>query len=173
MTSYFRTWLLPSFVWMGKEQKSVERSGKCSEVGVRFNLSGCYNSFIFASTCCAKTKCAQQAWMIKVIQVCFQDIWCTSISILIKSNPSKPIFKKSYQPQFFLYFQVTKTNFLYEISGRLNNIFLIQYYYLYFTQTEIFKIFSLLDSFYGLFLYISEGAGRIILNFVPLGWFWS
>ena len=43
----------------------------------------------------------QQAWMIKVIQVCFQDIWCTSILILIKSNPSKPIFKKSHQPQFF------------------------------------------------------------------------
>ena len=65
---------------------------------------------------------AQQAWAIKVLKMWSQDFWINFLLILIKSNQFIQIFKKSYQPRFFIHSQVIKTYFLHEIFRDVNDV---------------------------------------------------
>ena len=68
---------------------------------------------------------AQQSWSVKVLKMGLQNIFNVFLFISIKMNAFLPIFKKSYHYQFFVYFQVLKTKFLYQMFSSLNLIFLI------------------------------------------------
>ena len=62
---------------------------------------------------------AQQARTRKVLRIGLRDFWSIFPLILIKTNQLTPFLKKSYHSKVFMFFQVIKFTFLYEILMNL------------------------------------------------------